>query len=614
MESIFIKQDTTQFLRKKIEKAEWLRKVYKAMLAHADALLELEETEYLRKVDSGCDARIMGGQISTLYTAGLVSGNDAYTQKARRLFCIAIQKDFAFYHSINNHLSIGDAALSLAACYDLLSNLLSEEERQQAQVLMTSLAEWLHDCNSTWGLPYIGVSSCNHNSVHYTGMGLCGMVLGREDLVQHAVEREKEFLRYAADETGYITEGVGYANYGLTTAVIFCEAYSRYAGVQLLDLPATCNQFIAHALPITGKLLQLNDHGNGGQMMPQAYLMNRYRNAAGLYLLDQHETATGGFFTARDMDMRGGMVFPFLFLFADETLQPATCTECNVPTTQKFSSGRVMTRTAWDDPMAIYMSVTCGESYHFGHNHADKGSFTVYGLGEEFLIDPGTASHEGRGHNILMINGVTQLLGNSEGEILEVREDEQSLFVVCDTIKSYEYTPKSLLGIARRNILFVKKPFPFLIIRDDMQVERPIEEDQFFEFMMHTAKGNRLEVSESAVEIIGQNHGNRCRLEFVYPEHVKTMISHEQRKQYSYRRWSSSTDCFEEAIASCHGYNPFLTTVITFAEKGKEFPHVSMQGDKNHMVVSVEKDGMQCDVEVTRYDMNVCSGKEEENE
>lgn len=605
MNSIFVKENTSKILMERIHKSRWLQNTYREMLAHSDELLTLNETEFLRVRRGGCDARILGGQITTLFTAGLLSKKDQYTQKALRLLQIALTKDFAFYYSINHHLSVGDAALSLAVCVDLLGTQLSEKEQERAKRLLTDLAEWLHSCNSTWGLPHKGVSSCNHNSVHYAGMGMCGLVLGREDLVQHAVAREKEFLKYAADETGYITEGVGYANYGLTTAIIFCEAYMRTYGVQLLDLPLTCNQFIAHALPIPGKLLQLNDHGDGGQMMPQAYLMNRYHNAAGMHLLEEYEATNGGYFTARDKGMRGGMVFPFLFLFADETLQPTKCTECGVPLTQKFSSGRVMTRTAWDDPMAVYMSVTCGESFHFGHNHADKGSFTVYGLGEEFLIDPGTAAHGGRDHNILMINGITQLRGVSQGKILETRETENSLFVVCDTIQSYEYTPQSLLGMARRNILFVKKPVPFIVIRDDMQVERPIEEQQFFEFMMHTAKGNSIKAEAGCVEITGQNYGNRCRLQFVYPEKVDVQISHEERQQYSYQRWSCCTDCFEEAIAACHAYNPFLTTVITFAQAGDTFPAVSVAGDQKKLIVKVKKDRADMTVCVERYTMKI---------
>lgn len=604
MRHIFIKGDTAQQLRAKIEKAPWLQKSYRAMVEYSNDLLDTQD-DYLDGPYNGCEARMMGGIIGTLYTAWMITGNAIYLKKAIHLYTIAVSKDFALYYRINNHLSVGDAALSAAACYDLLEDHLPDGTKKHARALMRELASWLHTCNSTWGLPHKGVSSCNHNSVHYAGMGMCGLVLDEQEWIEHAVQREREFLKYAPDETGYITEGVGYANYGLTTAVIFCEAYYRYSGVQLLDLPDTPNQVIAHMLPLPGHLLKLNDHGNGGQMMPQVYLMSRYHNSAGMHLLAQYEEEKKDFFTARSGNMGGGMVFPYLFLFADEKLALKSCTECSVPLTYRFASGRIMARTGWDDPEAVFVSVNCGYSHHFGHNHADKGSFTVYALGEEFLVDVGNSAHDGRGHNIMMINGVTQLRGVSEGDILRFEDDDEKMFVVCDTIKSYEYTPKSLLGISRRNILFVKKPFPMLVIRDDMQVERPIEEQQFFEFMMHTAKGNALEPGEGEIRIIGQNRGNACRLSFVYPQSVDVKVSDEVRQQYSYRRWSCSTDQFEEAIASCSGYNPFLTTVITFARKGEDFPDITAEGDASDLMVRAVSGSAACSIRVTRYNMEL---------
>lgn len=604
MRHLFIRENTVEKLKNKIKESSWLGEINRAMIQYSRELLGTPK-EYLEE-KKGTTARTMGGKIGTLYTAWLLTEEKNYLQKAKEMFLTASkEKDFAFYYGLNGHLAVGDAALSLAVCYDFLYEYLSEEERNHAEQLLIDLADWLHTCNSTWGLPHYGVSSCNHNSVHYAGMGMCGMLFDRQEWIDHAVMREKEFLKYAADATGYITEGVGYANYGLTTAILFCEAYKTYSGVQLLDLPLTMNQFIGHTLPLPGQLLKINDHGNGGQMMPQLYLMNRYHNAAGMGLVYEYEKAKQTFFTAKDGNMGGGMVFPFVFLFADATLELKSCIEEQVPLTQKFASGRVMTRTAWEDPMAIHVSVNSGKCHHFGHNHSDKGSFTIYGLGEEFLIDVGNGCKEGRGHNIMMINGIDQLYGESEGEILKIEEEEDFLYVVCDTIRSYEYTPKSLLGISRRNILFVKKPFPFLIIRDDMQVERPIEEKQFFEFMMHTAKGNELRVLDGAVEITGQNHGNRCRLQFVYPKQVNTSISREIRTNISYNKRCCSTDQFEEAIASCSGYNPFLTTVITFAKYGEDFPVVVADGDGFDMSISVSDEREDIHVHVTRYEMKV---------
>lgn len=138
-----------------------------------------------------------------------------------------------------------------------------------------------------------------------------------------------------------------------------------------------------------------------------------------------------------------------------------------------------------------------------------------------------------------------------------------------------------------------------------MQVERPLEEEQFFEFMMHTAKGNELRVLDGAVEIAGQNHGNRCLLQFVYPKQVNTSIGREIRTNISYNKRCCSTDQFEEAIASCRGYNPFLTTVITFANHGQDFPIVTANGNGFDMSISVSDGRKDIHVHVTRYEMKI---------
>ncbi len=604
MRKIFARENLCDEIREKTATLVWLQEAYDKMLEVSDDLLAVPDNTYLQN-PLGYTARTIGGKVGALYTTWVATSEERYLSKAIKMFMEAVEAGFDFYFKMNHHLAIGDAALAISVSYSLLYDQLNENQRLSAEKIITELAHWLHTEDSTWGLPSKSVTSCNHNCVHYGALGICGMILENEEWLSHGLDRVKGYIKFASDETGYIPESLSYHNYGMQTCVIFCEAYKEITGIQLLDKPALANQFIAHMLPTPGECLKLNDHGSDMNLLPQLYYMNRHDNAAGMYLIWQHERANGEYFSHYPSNMKGGFVYPFIYMFANTAVIPKSPVECGTPLTQIFECGRVMTRTAWEDERAIYLSITCGYNDHSGHNHADKGGFNIYGLGEDFLVDVGKDTNEDRSHNIMMINGIGQPKGVSRGEILTVEDKKDSLFVVCDTTHSYVYTPSTLLGMARRNIIFVKEPIPYLIIRDDMQVERAKEEEQFYEFMMHTKKGNRFVVDDKSIEIIGQKYGNKCRLSFVYPQRVDVKISDEKRYNIAYRQSICCTDFYEEAIASTTSYNPFMTTVITFANAGEEYPIITTDGTVHDLNIMVEKDGIKSLAHVTRFNIEV---------
>lgn len=602
---VFGEAELAQQIRQKIMQQEWLQNAANKMYQVGECILQTPENWLDEK--KGTTARKIGGKIGALYTIWLLNGNNVYLEKAKAIFDQALARDLNYYYKeLNHHLSVGDAVLSITVSFSLLYEHLDGEQREKAVVRLNELANWLYETDSTWGLPQESVTSCNHNCIHYGALGLCGLVLENEAWLRRGRERVEAFLQAATDKTGYFTEGLSYMNYGNMTAILFCEAYRQVFGEQLYHKPSSVQQVVAHMLPCKGTVLKLNDHGQSVEnMLPQVYLASRYKDAGALYLINEYETAIGDFFSDWSMDMSGGFVYPFLYMFADGNLTPVKPSEYGTPKTQIFESGRVMTRTFWDDPLAFHVSVSCGHCFHYGHNHADKGSFTVYGMGEEFLIDIGSKTNEDRSHNILMINGIGQPNGRSRGEIRKLRDSEEALYVCCDTTRSYTYTPQTLIGMALRHVMFIKKPFPMLIVRDDVQLERPLEERQKFEFMIHTAKGNKVNLLEQAVEIIGQNLGNRCRLQFVAPSSVDVCISQENRLNNSYGKAVASADLSEEAIATCYGYNPYLTTIITFSGPDGQYPEVTVTGDPLHLSVQAVDNKKEKLVQIFRYGMTI---------
>ena len=177
-------------IHKKIEKADWLRHVCDKMIEVSNLLLNTTAEEWfavhpVTKKAYATAARRIGGKIGALYTSWLLTEEKKYLEKAIDIFDKAINRDFDFYHSLNQHLSVGDATLSLSLSYNFLYDYLKEGQRKQCEKTLRSLADWLHTENCAWGLPQSTVTSCNHNSVHYGALGLCGLLLEEEEWLKH---------------------------------------------------------------------------------------------------------------------------------------------------------------------------------------------------------------------------------------------------------------------------------------------------------------------------------------------------------------------------------------------------------------------------------------------
>ena len=596
----------------KIKESEWIRNIFNKSIELCKPIMEeIRPYELIAPNVVGSAARAYGAKITMLITTGMVLEEDEYINKAKdMLLFVCEDKNVEYYNGLNGHLAVADAGFTYAVCYDLLEDKLNEQEKEVVKSAMNVLATYLYECNTVWRLPHSGVTSCNHNAVHHGALGLCAMILNNAEWLEFSFERVKRYLEIFADKTGFVTEGVSYTYYGLTSAVVFCEAYLNVTGIDIIsrieNLKEVPNQFIEQMLPRYDALLSFNDHTRIiGNSAPFIYLVSRYGSCDGLYLWRQLEEGRKTFGSGIEDLYKNGIVFPFILHWANEKMPSVPPSVLNRPLSKKFDSGRCMMRTAWDDEMATFVSFTSGKDLHRGHNHPDQNSFTAYALGEEFLIEPGSLACDSRSHNIVMVNSIGQYFGCSHGEITEFKDYGRYVKVTGDATEAYVWEGDNLVGYAVRYLLFIRYPHPVIIIRDDIQTEN--DKDNFYEFMMHTLPQNEFYEKDGSVYVKGCNYGNLCRVSMVYPENVDIKIFDKvERSVFHYKKTQDLSKHHKEALFSTTARSPFFTSVITFAENEEELPCVHCTGDGNSMKLNIEfHDGYIENVDINRFNIEV---------
>lgn len=165
-------------------------------------------------------------------------------------------------------------------------------------------------------------------------------------------------------------------------------------------------------------------------------------------------------------------------------LDPASA---GVPTEQHFRGrGLCIWRTGWTDRDVMF-SIEAGPYYPVTHNQADKGHFTLYGLGHRWAVDTGYANeHEpmGRGqtlgHSCLLIDGKGQALSGAglgtNGAILACENNDRYGYALADCTEAYNRNnraaPGAVVDHARRHALFVypRSGAPaYAVVMDDVR-------------------------------------------------------------------------------------------------------------------------------------------------
>lgn len=570
----------------------WLRRARAEILAKADTYLLTPTNPYSLTSPQnqlGTAGRALQNRLGTLGFAAYLTGDKRYAEKGRQiLLAVVRQTEPGNKRHWQSHLQQGDAAKAFAIGYDWLYDAMNDDERAEVRAEMQEIGSLLYEANTTWGVDAPGVSSSNHNSVHFGGLGLVALALGdKPEWVDLATQRTRAFFRTFADPTGYVTEGVHYVGYGLGGAVPFSMALKRHGGPDLLGeaddtLALVGDQMVWKLLPYDGLMLPLND--NFDRPAEIAALVGTLRHGRGDQLWATLESLDKSG-SNRELASYFGVSYtaPFLFQWGEEPVAPVDPVTAGLPLGHSFESGRVFLRSSWAGEDAAHVSMKSGYDKHRGHDHLDENSITFHANGEGFLIDPQYWLERSDAHTTLRIDGAEQIKGG-DGRLVEYREDARGAFVRGQAEDAYDFDT-AFVGQADRKLYFVRSPHPYILFRDDARTED--SGSKLFESRYATDPDNRVEQSGDAVIIHGRRLGNKALLAvFSGTEQVRASeddlgeVSITRRnREFRYAEW------LKRITARVEAESPELISLVVPFE-GAEAPTIEVtQGEPRYSYV-----------------------------
>jgi hypothetical protein len=386
----------------------------------------------------------------------------------------------------------GDIMRALAVGYDWLAEDMTAEQRRLVQDVSAGyvrniLAE--AKGGKAWWAP-------NHNFMGVAvGAAGCLALNLREAYPDEApgwltdcADLIRTWLDHGFDPQGAYGEGTLYGAYGLSNATLFADALQHAGGPNLLDNPQLRQVPTFYAmsrLPGEDVFEARNDADYGGLSDPfMLRLATEYHSGLARWLWDGCGSG--------DSPLR---------IIWHSDVAPAGPVKAGVPPAMHFTGrGLCVFRTGWDASDVVF-SLEAGRFYPGTHNQADKGQFTLYGLGARWAIDSGYGNNqlpEGRAqtvaHNCLLVDGQGQALSGAglgtNGSIAAYEEHAGFGYALADCTEAYNRNQAredgARLRRALRHALFVRPAAgvpAYAIVADDAEKD---DGEHDFTWLMHT--------------------------------------------------------------------------------------------------------------------------------
>jgi hypothetical protein len=354
----------------------------------------------------------------------------------------------------------GDVMRGLAMGYDLLSDQLGDDERRAvASACADYLDFFVEEFNNpkSWWYEVHNYNGVNGGSAGCLALALSDVYPDRSQAwTAECVKIIDRWLRKGFDEQGAYYEGVGYSGYGLANTVLFADALSRRGDGSLFDHPVfgKLGEYYALSLLPGERVFDArNDSSYSGSNVTLLKLAAARNSGLYRWLWDN---------TGSDNS--------FLRILWDNRVAPVEPSAAGVPRAQHFRGrGLCIWRTGWTDRDVMF-SIEAGPYYPVTHNQADKGHFTLYGVGHRWAVDTGYANeHEpkGRGqtvgHSCVLVDGVGQAISGAgsgtNGTIARYENNDRYGYALADCTEAYNRnnrgTPGAVVEKAKRHALLV---------------------------------------------------------------------------------------------------------------------------------------------------------------
>ncbi len=515
---VFSKSDLPQ-LRARVETGENAR-VWAAVLAEAEVLCDPESPGYAspEKLDAvpGGEVRIVvlahrfGRRLidwmEALGFAYQMTGDERFAAHGVELLVAASERLPVTDPKVAPAFAgaRGDIMRGLAVGYDWLGETMTpEQKRQWADTSAAYVRNILAEANKdgTWWVPY-------HNFVGVAvGAAGCLALQLREFYPEEAdgwlaesTDLVRRWLDEGFDDQGAYCEGTGYSVYGLTDAVLFAEALRRDGGENLLVHPHLLRvpDFYAQSLLPGERVLEArNDAGYAGLSNPLV-----------LRIAGAQESGLAKWLWERC----GGGVSP-LHIVWDNEVAAVDPLAFGVRLAAHFEGrGLCVFRTGWEKADVMF-SIESGPYYQVTHNQADKGHFTLYGLGHRWAIDSGYGNNQdpaGRAqtvaHNCVLIDGQGQALSGAglgtNGTIAAYEDTPGYGYALADCTEAYNRNNRDMPGVvvqrALRHVLFVRPADgvpAYAVVLDDIAKDDAAHD---FTWLLHTPEEMAITLGEGS--------------------------------------------------------------------------------------------------------------------
>ena len=395
----------------------------------------------------------------------------------------------------------GDFMRGLALGLDWLGEAMTQEQRQLVEAVAAGyVRNLLAEANSgkAWWVPH-------HNFMGVAGGAAgCLSLLLRDAFPNESPQWEEQltalvrrWLGEGFDADGAYYEGVLYSAYGLGNGILFAAALERHRGVSLFDHPHLRQypSFIAEQL-LPGETVfeARNDSGYAAPGDPALLkLSGVWRDGLAKWLWD--EVGSGH--------------SPLRIVWHND-IKPVSPSEAKVPLAKRFEGrGLVVSRTGWSDSDLMF-SMEAGPYQRVTHNQADKGSFTLYGLGQRWAIDSGYGNNRQPGgrdqsvaHNLVLIDGNGQALSGAgagtNGVIRAFLPGDRYDYALADATEAYQRNNHNQVGVpvdhALRHGLFFRPSHgapAYAVVLDDIRLDEAAHD---YTWLLHTS--DKLEVKPS---------------------------------------------------------------------------------------------------------------------
>lgn len=594
--SLFFTHDELTAIKQRSQSLPWLKEVSIELRKKADAYMLLQTDPYLlvtKYNGIGTAGRALQNFVGTLAFSGYLFDEPKYLNKAKELLLAVVnQTEPSNRQHWRSHLQVSDATQGMVLGYDLVYPLLSTQERKLVLDEIEQFARELTHKKSTWGMDARDVLSCNHSTVHYGALGLATLALWERDIpekkqwMQRAIGRVDGYLETFIDADGYGTEGHHYFAYGLGGSSVFAWALKRANGADLIakhpTIELAADQVLWKVLPFDGLMLA---RGDNVETVPSdvAGMVGALTYNKPMQLWAWLESIK----ESNQIDWMAGsarttFTTPFLFMWGGKPVSPVSPASLNYKLSQHFESGRVFARSSWEGEDAAHFSMNSGIDFHRGHDQQDENSVTFFAYGEGFLIDPNYEPEYSEAHTTLRIRGAEQIKGG-DGFIAQYRDDHLGVFVQGQAENAYDFA-KVVVGYADRKSYFVRGPVPYLVFRDDAQVEDDRAGEMVSRYI--TYPDNNIIKDNKSVIIEGKRgHSSAKLMVFSAGEQVDLVEDNMQTKTFKNRgREYEYKNYLRRISATVNAVNPkFLSILVPYKDE-KDFPEILVDFNTEHDV------------------------------